>query len=244
MDQSKIDTASSIVDWLEAYHRHVVVGMENIPEKGRCLLAVNHSLATYDIILLNNRIYKETGRVSRSLMDRWFFKFKFIGDLMKDMGGAEGSQGAAKNLLAEGEIVCVAPGGMRESIRSSEERYQIIWDKRRGFAKLAFDTQSPVVLAACPKADDIFKIYKTKLTMAFYKNFKLPMVPFRGIGPFPLPRPVQLVHYLSEPLLPPKPSADEAARNRQIDRFHKKLITRMQSLVGEAITYRADDFEV
>jgi 1-acyl-sn-glycerol-3-phosphate acyltransferase len=242
MDLKKIDQASSIVDWLAAYHHYHVVGHEHIPAEGPCLLAVNHSLATYDILLLNNHIYKKTGRIPRGLMDRWFFKLKWMSDLMDSMGAVEGRPEKARELLDNNEIVCVAPGGMRESIRPSTERYQVIWDQRKGFAKLALETQAPVILAACPKADDIFDIYPNKLSLQIYKKFKLPFAIIRGIGPTPLPRPIELVHFLSEPIQPPPPANTEEGRKKQLDKFHTLLIDRMHTLIGEAIAYRPEDF--
>lgn len=237
MDKKKIDQASSLVDWLAIYHRHRVIGEENIPSKGKCLIAVNHSLATYDILLLNNYIYKKSGRIPRPLMDRWFFKVKWIGDLMESMGAVEGNPESARDLLLSNEIVCVAPGGMRESIRPFTERYQVMWEKRKGFAKLAFETQSPVILAACPKADDIFNIFPSKLSLEIYHKFKLPFVIGHGLGPTPIPRPVELVHFLSDQIKPPKLAATEEGRSRQLQRFHKKLIQRMNLLMNEAIAY-------
>jgi len=240
MNQEKVNTAASFLDLLAVYHRHEVIGIENLPTKGRCLIASNHSLATYDIGLLSNYILKNTGRLPRALMDRWFFKFDFIRQVMDELGAVEGNQESAKKLLENEELLTVAPGGMRESIRSMNERYQILWDQRIGFVRLATETQTPIVLAACPKADDIFDVLPTnKLSLWVYKKFKLPLAPFRGLGPTPIPRPVKLVHFLSEPLIPPKLSGDKKEQSRQISKFHKKVIKRMHSLIGEAIAYRS-----
>src|SRR5690606_15922455 len=99
MDQEKVNTAASFLDMLAVYHRHEVIGIENLPAKGRCLIASNHSLATYDIALLSNYIFKNTGRVPRALMDRWFFKFDFIRQIMDELGAVEGNQLTARQLL-------------------------------------------------------------------------------------------------------------------------------------------------
>lgn len=223
---------------LREYHQHEVVGMENIPDTGRILLAVNHSLATYDIALLNCAIYEEKGRIARALADRLFFRLPFLGELTEQLGGVEGSPANAETLLNNDELVCVAPGGMREALRPSSERYQILWEKRTGFVKLALKTGTPIIIATCPKADDLYDVYPNPLTKWAYKNFKIPLILARGIGPTPIPRPVKLVHFLSHPIVPPKASEDPKEFKQQVEQLHKKLIKRAQLLIGEAIAYR------
>ena len=216
---------------LRAYHRHEVVGMSEFPRAGGALVVANHSLATYDIMLLMAAIYRETGRIPRPLIDRAFFKFPLLGDIMEYMGSMEGSRESAQKLLLEDEIVTVAPGGMREALKPSNQRYQIHWAKRKGFAKMAIKTQKPIVLAACPKADDIYDVYENKITPWIYKNFKLPFFIARGVGPTPLPKPVKLVHFLSKPLAPPESEAD-------LEDFHQMLINEMKSLITQAVFYK------
>ena len=227
-----------IAQALRLYHRHEVIGLENIPATGKCLLVTNHSLATYDIALLFAAIYHSCGRVTRPLIDRLFFRVPMVGPMMEYFGSIQGNQDNARNLLNEDNIVAVAPGGMREALRPSTERYQIRWDKRRGFVKLAIETGTPIVLAACPRADDLFEIYPTPITKWAYKTFKIPVFLARGLGFSPLPRPVKLVHYLSEPLIPPKPVSDPEAFKRQVARFHAKVCKRMEQLIGEAVAHR------
>lgn len=224
-----------IVNALRLYHRHEVVGMENIPKDSQCLLVVNHSLATYDIGLLFAAVYEKTGRLTRPLIDRLFFRVPFLGDVMSFFGSVQGTPDNAKDLLYSGNIVAVAPGGMQEALRPSTERYQIRWDRRYGFARLAIETGTPIVLAACPKADDIYDVYPSPITKWAYQAFKIPVFIARGFGLTPLPRPVKLVHHLSEPMIPPKPLDNPEAFKRQVQRFHAKICKRMEMLIGEAI---------
>lgn len=116
----------------------------------------------------------------------------------------QASPQTAKQLLENEEIILVSPGGMREWRRSSREKYKIDWRGRYGFAKLAIETNTPIVLAACPKADDIYKVYDEPVTNFLTAKLKTPFAFFRGVGPTPLPRPVKLTHYLSPPIMPPK----------------------------------------
>ena len=132
----------------------------------------------------------------------------------------------AKELLEKGELVAVAPGGMREALRPSSERYQILWEKRKGFARLAIKTGAPIVLAICPKADDLYEVYPSRLTKWAYQTFKVPVFLARGLGPSPIPRPVKLAHFVSKPIYPPKFVNDKIKDRMILDRFHNIQLER------------------
>jgi 1-acyl-sn-glycerol-3-phosphate acyltransferase len=241
MKKEYLDFVYPILKSLRDYHRHQVVGMENVPENGRILMAVNHSLATYDIALLNCAVYEEKGRIARPLADRLFFRLPFLGELTMELGAVEGTQRNAEALLRNDELVTVAPGGMREALRPSTERYQILWERRIGFVKLALKTGTPIIVGVCPKADDLYDVFPSPFTKWAYKNFKIPLFFARGVGPTPIPRPIQLTHFLSKPIVPPKASDDPKEFNYQAIQLHKKVVKRAHLLIGEAVAYRRED---
>lgn len=220
---------------LRAYHRHEVVGLDKIPTTGPVIVATSHSLATYDISLLMAAVFDHCRRFPRSLIDHTFYKFPYLGELMERAGCVVGTQENARTLIEQGEMIYIAPGGMKESLRPSTDKYRIIWDTRKGFARLSLETGSPIVLAACPRADDLYEVYPNPVTKWVYKNFHLPLAFARGIGVTPLPKPIKLYHALSEPIFPPKALQDPAARKRQLNRYHAKLAKRMQELMDEAL---------
>jgi hypothetical protein len=123
---------------------------------------------------------------------------------------------------------------MRESLRPSTERYKIYWDKRMGFAKLAIKAQVPIILAACPKADDLYDVYPNILTKLAYQHFRIPLFFARGLGISPIPRPIKLVHYISRPIVPPKFEGDEPPPEL-IKKFHARIVRRMKLLMAKAI---------
>lgn len=223
-----------IIQKLSGYHQHEVVGLEHLPQKGGFLVAVNHSLATYDIGLLMLAIYQNQKRIPRPLLDRLFFKIPLLREAVTALGGIEGTPDRARQLLDQGEIVTVAPGGMFEALRPSSEKYQIRWSKRYGFARLAMTSGKPIVLAACPKADDMFNVYPSHLTSWFYQTYKVPIFLARGLGPTPIPRPVKLVHHMSPPIQPPPMPEDRHAQESAIRTFHAQLVDTMEHLMKEA----------
>lgn len=236
MRQEYLETIYPALNRLRRYHNHTVVGIENVPKEGAAIIAVNHSLATYDITLLSCAIYEEVNRITRALADRLFFKLPYVGNLVEDLGAVEGNKNNAHKLINCGELLTVAPGGMKEALRPSSQRYQINWKARKGFAKLAIETRAPVIIAVCPKADDLFEVYPSVFTRWAYQNLKIPLFFARGRGITLLPRPIKLTHFLSKPIYPPKPSQEPKIFQRQLTVFHKKLVKQAEVLIGQAIS--------
>lgn len=222
-----------VIAGIRAYHHHSTVGMDQLPKSGM-ILAANHSLASYDMALLMADIYEQTNRIPRALIDRLFFKVPGLGSLMESLGSREGTHENAVSMLKNGEILVVAPGGMREALRPSREKYKVMWGRRRGFARLAIETACPIVLAACPSSDDLYYIAPSYVTVWAYKTLKIPLFFAKGIGFSPIPKPVKLTHYLSEPLYPPKKSEDAEEMAEITAEFHRRVVDRMERLMAEA----------
>ncbi|MFK7871835.1 MAG: lysophospholipid acyltransferase family protein [Oligoflexales bacterium] len=221
---------------LSRYHQYDVSGIENIPRKGRAMIVVNHSLATYDVLLLQTAIYKTLNRVPRPLVDHLFFKVPYLGPLAERLGAVEGNPENAGRLLRAGELLTIAPGGMKEALMPSDQKYQICWSERKGFARLAIETKTPVVIAVCPKADELYKIYPSYLSDFIYHKFKIPFFIARGLGPTLIPKPVPLKHHLSASIRPPRMIEDPVKREKQIERFHKKLVKTAEDLIQASIS--------
>lgn len=226
MNRRVFECVEPLLAGLAAYHRHRVHGLEHVPKKGAALIVFNHSLATYDSLLLGYAVYQATGRFVRGLGDRLMFKLPGVRQLATELGIVEGARSNARALLRQGELVMVSPGGMREALRPSSEAFQVDWNGRMGYARLAAEMRVPVILAACPMADRILDVYPSGLTRWAYERFRIPLPLARGIGPTLLPRPVELVHTLSRPQRPPRTKTDAA-----IERWHRRLLRRMEAML-------------
>jgi len=231
--------AHTVLDGLARRHKHRVVGLENIPA-GPCLLVVNHSLATYDIMLLSHAVYEKHGRMPRGLGDKRLFQVPGLASLVRYFGGVMASHDRADSLLDQGFIVLVAPGGMREALRPAEHRYEVQWADRRGFIRLAIRTRTPIVLAACPAADDLFDVARSDLTDRLYRNFHVPVPVLKGLSGLGslLPRATPLTHLLGEPLAPPE--VEDADLDSAVDAFHSEVSSRMDALMAEALALGTD----
>lgn len=218
-----------VMDPLEKYHHYGVEGLENVPRTGRVILVVNHSLATYDGFMLGLALLRESGRSPVGLGDDLIFKIPGLATLAREVGIFPASPTTGEELLHDEYMVAVAPGGMRESLRPSSEKYQVRWDKRKGFIRLALKTQSPILLAACPAADNMYTIYENDLTKLAYRHLKVPIPLAFGRGGTLFPKKVTLTHYI-HPLLYP-PVIDESRFDEQVDEFHALVVQTMESLL-------------
>lgn len=229
---------SPLLSCLRTYHRHDVRGLEHVPREGPALILFNHSLATYDTLLLAHAVQQATGRFVRGLGDRLMFRIPGLGWVARELGVVEGSPANARALLAAGELVLVSPGGMREALRPSREAFSIDWNGRQGYARIACETHAPILLAACPMADRIFDVYPSAWTRWAYERFRIPLPLMRGLGPTLLPRPVKLVHAIGPPLRPPA-SLDRSS----LDRYHARMVRRMESLLAAVLELDAGAHE-
>ena len=230
---STMKYTKAFLEKLVDYHDYKVFGLECFPKDGPVILITNHSLATYDGLLLSMKIYNETKRLVRGLGDNMLFNFSVTKNFCENLGVVPASPENAKNLLKNGEIVSIAPGGMRESLRHSGEKYEVLWDKRKGFARLSLEENVPIILAACPSADLIFKVLPSFTTAAIYKHFKFPLPIFHGIGPTPIPRPVKLTHLVAPAIMPITPN-DLESEDDLVLRYHKYIVDKMEELMEKA----------
>ncbi len=239
MDKKYIELLLKFYDVLKEYHRHEIRGAQHIPKKGRAIVALNHSFATYDMFLFCARIYLDRGRMVKPMIDRLFYKIPYLREMMDYLGAQVGCHENGANLLSENEIVSVAPGGMYEAIRPSYHRYQIRWDHRKGFVKLAIRTQSPVILVACPKADDLYEIPASKITDWAYEMFRIPLTVPRGVGGITLvPKPIHLIHFVDKAVKPPSISPDDPGFEHAVEDMHAMLIEKMELLMARAVNDR------
>jgi len=115
------------------WHGYEIVGLENIPESGPALL----------IYYLVANIYLIKKRNIRNLMDKFAFKIPGLSQLFRFWGSFPGPRKEVVQLLKDGELVSIAPGGVREACFSSN--YNLVWEKRLGFAKAAIEANVPIL---------------------------------------------------------------------------------------------------
>src|SRR5262249_49186934 len=139
--------AELVLRSLSDYHDHRVYGIEHVPREGAALIVFNHSLATYDSFLLDVTLYDEVGRLPYGIADRLFFRPPLGGPTFRELGLIEGSRQAAVDILSRGDLLGLAPGGMREALRSSRDKYRVDWQGRMGFVWASCLSGAPIILS-------------------------------------------------------------------------------------------------
>lgn len=223
-----IDTVGPFLRVLKRYHRHEVVGLQHVPREGAALLAVHHSLATYDAFLFGHTLMAETGRTITGLGDDKLFSFPGLRRLSDAIGLLPASPENGRLLLEKGYLLGVAPGGMREALRPSSERRTVRWARRKGFVRLAIEVGVPIVPVACPAADDLYTVYENALTKLAYKRLKVPVPIARGLGITALPRPVKLTTFVGEPIAVAQGDASDASH---VDAVHRQVTEAIEGLL-------------
>ena len=219
--------------FLRRYHSYKVVGLETFPRSGPVLVASTHSLATYENFLLGSMTLDALGRKPYILADDLMFRNPTIGGMLRDIGIVPGKRDAALDILRRGDLLGLGPGGMREALRGPGQKYTFDWTGRKGFVWVALKTGTPIVLAACPAADDIFHVYESELTPKMYQKYHLPLPFFRGLGPSLVPRPVKLWHVLGAPIfsdIDPDEVTEEI-----VEEYHASLVSEMHRLMQRAM---------
>lgn len=230
VDPAMIAKLERLLRPLADLHHFQLVGAEHVPRTGACLLVVHHSLATYDGFLLGGAIWEQTGRMPRGLGDDTIFRIPGLDRFALGVGIVPASPTAGEQLLREGHLLGVAPGGMWESLRPRTERRRSRWAGRKGFVRLALRTGAPMLLGAVPRADELYTVYPSRITDAVYRRFHLPVPVVRGIGPTWIPRPVALTGYLAPCIQPPP--WDPAREDEQVAELHDRAVATMAELLS------------
>lgn len=217
---------------LARYHKSRVIGAEHVPLEGGVVVVGTHSLASYELFIICHFSEEAIGRRTYIIGDDLMFRIPGIGPTLREIGFVPGNREDALRRLSEGALLGIAPGGMRESLRPSTERYRYDWSNRRGFAAIAMKSGVPVVPTVCPSADEIYTVHDSPLTRWAYRHLKMPMPLFHGRWLTPMPRPIELIHWIGEPIYPDVPK--DRVTDADVDRFHGRIMASIGDLVRQA----------
>ena len=203
-DPKLLEQIFRVLSPMRAYFGPRFFGMDNIQQDRPALYVGNHPLFAIDYPLMAAEIYEKKGILLRPLGDHWHFKIPVWSSLMTRIGGVDGTPEYCSRLMAAGEHIVVFPGGGREAFKRKGEAHQLIWKKRKGFARMAIQHGYPIIPFASKGADLIFKILldgKDVMASPLGRLFNQTgigaflrggdMIPplVRGVGPTLLPRP-------------------------------------------------------
>ena len=147
--------------FFEDFFEVEVIGNENVPKEGRCLIIANHSgQLPIDAILLGYALVVNpiAPRAPKGMYERFIPTLPFFSYWFSQMGGAVGDIENCINMLENDEAVMVFPEGARGISKPSSKKYQL-QKFGRGFLHMARQTGSPVIPVGIAGCEEILYSY-------------------------------------------------------------------------------------
>lgn len=198
--------------------RVYVDGQENLPKDGRFLLVGNHtSSGLPEIVLIPYFVHHHLGVRVRGLASRSVARLRGPArDLVEAAGAVPGHPDIAGELMRRGETLLVFPGGGRDMLKFKGEEYQLKWEGRSGFARLAIAHGYPVVPVGLVGGDDVYRSLVVRdgswerMTRTLGERIHgvagvgVPLT--RGLGPTLIPRPQRMYLRFGKPISTTSPN--------------------------------------
>lgn len=200
--------------------RPVFVGDDNVPRQRPLLFVGNHTLAgVVDVPQLFFHLQQKHGIIPRSLGEKAHWKIPGWRRLIERFGAVDGSRENADAAMRAGECVLVFPGGAREAFKRGDQRYQLLWGQRLGFARLALRHGALIVPFAAVGADDVWQVLADQDQVLASPlgavvralGVRKDVVPPVLVGQGPLGLPAIRRQYFA--FMPPVPTADWQGRD-------------------------------
>jgi 1-acyl-sn-glycerol-3-phosphate acyltransferase len=183
----------------------------------------------------------------RVLGNHAHFKLPGWRSLLQSAGVVPGDPSTADVLMERGETILVFPGGGREVAKRKGEKYQLIWENRMGFARLAVKHGYPIVPFATVGAEDSLDVvvdtdnrFLAPARSLFEKISGSPdLFPIvRGIGPTPIPRPERQYYWFGAPI---ETASVAAGDDRAVGRFRDETKTAIEAGIAFLLEEQARD---
>lgn len=168
-----------------------------------------------------------------------------VGRLIEPVGARPASRASAQEAFGRGDHVAVFPGGDIDAAKAWEERNQIKFDGRSGFARLAIDAGVPIIpivtagageslfvissgqrLARAIRLDKLFRVKSAPISISLPWGLNIGAV---GMLPY-LPLPTKLVTRV----LP----AMRAGDGEDAERYATRVEAAMQSALNDMTAHR------
>jgi 1-acyl-sn-glycerol-3-phosphate acyltransferase len=106
-------------------------------------------------------MHYDYGRFLRPLGDRTLFNNRQYADAVIPLGAAVGDPAVVERLMSAGEDLLLYPGGTYEAVKAPEQRYELMWQKRYGFIRLAAKMGYTIVPFAAVGPDEYYNQHMT-----------------------------------------------------------------------------------
>lgn len=212
------DGLAPVIDLCRIY----VDGLDNLPRDGRFLLVGNHTLSgAAEIVLIPYVVHRELGVRVRGLASTQVADMNgVVRDVVEAAGAVLGHPDTCAELMRQGETLLVFPGGGRDMLKFKGENYQLQWERRIGFARLAVAHDYPIVPVGLVGGDDVYQSLIAR-DSAWERGSRavgervhglegvgIPLV--RGVGPTLIPRPQRMYLRFAPPIETSMPTGVDA----------------------------------
>jgi 1-acyl-sn-glycerol-3-phosphate acyltransferase len=135
------------IEWVRRYHR-LEIDTDVSAFDGPVLFVANHGFggvldlnvfavyAAFESLALDRPVTALTHEIA------WTLK---VGRLLEPLGSRPASRASAVEAVRQGHHVLVMPGGDLDAFKTYRDRNRIVFEGRRGFARLAMDLEVPIV---------------------------------------------------------------------------------------------------
>jgi 1-acyl-sn-glycerol-3-phosphate acyltransferase len=241
------DGLNSLVDLSRIY----VDGLENLPTDGRFLLVGNHTSAGWpEIVMTPYFVHRHLGVRVRGLADLRITQLKGLQrDVFEAAGAVPGQPDVGAELMRRGETILVFPGGGRDMLKFKGEEYQLHWEGRSGFARLAVAHRYPIVPVGLVGGDDVYHSLVERnglwerMTRALGQRLHglpgvgVPLI--RGLGPTLLPRPQRMYLRFGQPISTARPARTKADEWESV--VKQRTQTELETILADLQELRDDD---
>lgn len=219
------------------WHGYEVIGLEKIPTDSSALLVYYHGVIPVDYYYLNSRYLIHTKRVMWTIAATFLFKVPGLRLMLDVIQATPGTVQQIADLLKSGQVVSVAPGGIREA-QFSNEYYELIWNGHLGFAKAASLGKSPIIPVFTQNVRESFRTmpFGRGFFRKIYEKTKLPLLPVYGGFP------VKMRTYVGDPIPYDEKATPEEIAEKTANAI-KELIRRHQLLPGSIVNALAERFK-
>jgi 1-acyl-sn-glycerol-3-phosphate acyltransferase len=140
----------------------IIFGQENIPKAYSVptLYVFNHTILGFEYPVLLSWLYEKHNVFLRVLADRSHFQVPLNAKLLRNyLGAVDGTRRNVDLLMARKEAVAVYPGGARETFkRTTDDKYQLFWEGKNGFAAMAIKWGAVIVPVANVGTEDMVSV--------------------------------------------------------------------------------------
>jgi 1-acyl-sn-glycerol-3-phosphate acyltransferase len=168
---------------------------------------------------------------------------------MEAAGAVVGDPETGAELMRQGETVLVFPGGGRDMLKFKGEEYQLLWQGRSGFARLAIAHDYPIVPVGLVGGDDVYHSLVERggtwerMTRGLGERLHgvtgvgIPLM--RGIGPTMVPRPQRMYLRFGSPIDTTRPARTPAAQWEAT--VKEQTQTALEEILDDLRTRREND---